>query len=100
MLAAKRNDRVRGRTKILDVSISTRKGFSHTGAPSGNRCATVARGAFVDLDKIILIHIGRPRVSVKMRCLDILNIYGSSPNRLINKIVAKIEDKIVLSPFS
>ena len=37
MLAASRNDRVRGRTRILDVSIRTRNGFSQSGAPSGRR---------------------------------------------------------------
>jgi hypothetical protein len=37
MLAAKRKDRVSGRTRILVDSIRTRNGFSHVGAPSGNR---------------------------------------------------------------
>ena len=35
MLAASRNDRVIGRTRILVVSIRTRNGFSHEGAPPG-----------------------------------------------------------------
>jgi hypothetical protein len=37
ILAASRNDRVIGRTTIEDVSIKTRNGFNHVGAPSGNR---------------------------------------------------------------
>lgn len=40
MLAASRNDKVNGRTRILVVSISTRNGFSHKGAPSGRKCET------------------------------------------------------------
>jgi hypothetical protein len=37
MLAANRNDRVRGRTRTLVVSIRTRKGFNQSGAPSGKK---------------------------------------------------------------
>lgn len=37
ILAAKRNDRVRGRTVILVVSIITRNGFNQSGAPSGRK---------------------------------------------------------------
>jgi len=37
MLAASRNDSVAGRTIILVVSISTRNGFSQSGAPSGRK---------------------------------------------------------------
>jgi hypothetical protein len=40
MFAASRNDKVIGRTMILVVSIITRNGFSHSGAPSGKKCAT------------------------------------------------------------
>jgi hypothetical protein len=35
ILAANWKDSVTGRTKILVVSIITRNGFSHSGAPSG-----------------------------------------------------------------
>jgi len=37
MLAASRNERVKGRTIILVVSISTRNGFNQSGAPSGRK---------------------------------------------------------------
>ena len=39
MLAANRNDSVIGRTMILVVSIITKNGFNHSGAPSGKKCA-------------------------------------------------------------
>jgi hypothetical protein len=37
MLAARRNDRVIGRTVTLVVSISTKNGLSQSGAPSGKK---------------------------------------------------------------
>lgn len=40
MFAASRKDRVIGRTRILVVSIITKNGFSHSGAPSGRKWAT------------------------------------------------------------
>jgi hypothetical protein len=84
---------------ILVVSIRTKNGFNQSGAPSGRKWATDALGAFVNLDKIILSHIGSPKTKVKIRCLDVLNIYGINPNRLIIIIVRKIEDANTLIPF-
>lgn len=40
ILAASRNDKVKNRTEILIVSITTKKGFSQWGAPPGKRLAT------------------------------------------------------------
>jgi len=37
ILAARRNDKVIGRTVTLVVSIRTRKGLSQSGAPSGRK---------------------------------------------------------------
>ncbi len=67
MLAARRNDRVRGRTINLVVSMSTRNGFSQSGAPSGRKWAIEAIGALLIEDIIILSHRGNPYVSVKIR---------------------------------
>ena len=39
MLAARRKDRVRGRTITLVVSIRTKNGLSQSGAPSGRKWA-------------------------------------------------------------
>jgi hypothetical protein len=99
MLAARRNDRVSGRTRILDVSINTRNGLSQSGAPSGRRWATEAFTFFENLDITILSHMGSPIVSVKIRCLEALSMYGSRPRRLINIISIKIEVAMVLIPF-
>ena len=37
IFAASRKERVRGRTKVLNVSTITKKGFNHLGAPEGKR---------------------------------------------------------------
>lgn len=96
MFAANRNDRVIGRTKILVVSISTRNGFSHSGAPSGKKCATDFFGECANDEMIILNHIGSPIDKVKIKCLDEDREYGTIPIRLtriirINSVVT-IED--------
>jgi len=59
---------------ILDDSISTRNGFSHSGAPSGRRWAMVAFTDFTVLDIMNSIHIGKPILNVNSRCLDTLNV--------------------------
>ena len=64
MFAARRNDRVRGRTKTLVVSIRIKNGFNQSGAPSGRRCAIEALMFFVNEEAMNVIHSGRPRVSV------------------------------------
>lgn len=45
MLAASRKDKVINRTEILKVSVITRNGFSHSGAPLGSRWAIEDVGA-------------------------------------------------------
>ena len=67
MFAANRNDRVIGRTSVLIVSIRTRNGFSHVGAPSGRKWAIVALGLKDVLDIIKPSHRGRPRIKVIIR---------------------------------
>jgi hypothetical protein len=99
ILAASRNERVKGRTEILVVSIIIRNGFSHVGAPSGKRCAIVALGLNRALEIIIDIHIGRPRRSVNTRWLDNEMEYGLSPNKLIIIIKQKNEHREVFSPL-
>lgn len=83
ILAAKRNDKVNGRTIILVDSIKTRNGFSQSGAPSGKKWAIDALGFLENLEIIIDNHSGNPNLNVKIKWLDKLNIYGIKPNRLI-----------------
>lgn len=86
MLAASRNDSVIGRTKILVVSINTKNGFNHSGAPSGRKCATDFFGEYVKDEMIILNHIGSPIDKVIIRCLDDDSEYGTIPIRLVRII--------------
>lgn len=99
MFAARRNDSVSGRTRTLVVSIITRNGFSHSGAPSGRRWAVVCLGENIALEMIILAHIGNPIDSVIKRWLDSLNIYGDIPKRLVKMININRDETIKDSPF-
>jgi len=74
MFAASRKESVMGRTAILVVSISTRNGFSHKGAPSGKKCATNALGLFTILDIIKDSHKGSPSTKVKIKWVDTLKV--------------------------
>lgn len=67
IFAARRKDRVMGRTKILEVSIIIRNGFNQSGAPSGRRWAMDFFGNLEVDDKRNLSHIGRPSDRVKIR---------------------------------
>jgi hypothetical protein len=99
IFAASRNDRVIGCTNTLIVSVNTRNGFSHVGAPSGRKCAIVFLGCLVSLDRIINIHIGSPMDRVIIRCLVFLREYGVIPKRFDRIIVMKIVDTRADIPF-
>lgn len=71
MLAASRNDRVIGRTVTLVDSIRTRNGFSQSGAPSGRKWAIDFLIDLKKLDIIIANQKGNPKISVKIKCLDV-----------------------------
>ena len=99
MLVASRKDNVIGRTRILVVSIITKNGFSHSGAPSGRKWATDFFGEYVKDEMIILSHIGRPIDSVRIRCLEDDREYGIIPIRLIPIIVMNRAVTIEDIPF-
>jgi len=99
MFAARRNDRVIGRTVTLLVSISTRNGFSQSGAPSGRRCAIDFIIDFENLDIIIVSQSGKPKINVKIKWLDVLKKYGINPNRLITIIERNRVVVICLNPL-
>lgn len=67
IFAANRKDRVMGRTRILVVSIITRNGFNHSGAPSGRKCAVDFFGEYLNEEINILNHMGSPIDSVNRR---------------------------------
>lgn len=99
MFAANRNDKVIGRTKILVVSINTRKGFNHSGAPSGRKCAVDFFGEYLKEEISILNHIGRPIDSVNKRWLDDDREYGIMPIKLIIIIIINSLHTVLDSPL-
>jgi len=100
MLAANRNESVNGRTIILVVSIKIRNGFSHLGAPSGSKWAKEVFTVFLYEDRINDSQIGSPNVSVKIRWLDRLKVYGIKPIKLIAIINMNRFEIIEFIPFS
>jgi len=74
ILAASRNERVIGRTRVLMVSIRTKKGLSQSGAPPGRSLAINVLGEFVKDDIIKDSQKGSPRDRVMIKCLEALKI--------------------------
>jgi len=87
MLAASRKDKVIGRNKILKVSINTRKGFNHKGAPPGRRLAVKIYGLKIIADKIILNQRIDPKDNVNNKWLVELKTYGINPIKLVVIII-------------
>lgn len=76
------------------VSIITKNGFSHLGAPAGRRPAAVLVGAEMILEIININHNGNPKESVRIKWLVALKTYGNKPNkfndvRKTNKTIRK-----------
>lgn len=99
MLAARRNERVRGRTLILMVSIITKNGFSQCGAPPGRSLAAQLEVLYTIADRIKASHNGRPNLSVNNKWLENLKTAGSSPNKLILMIIMNSLTSRILNPF-
>ncbi len=82
ILAARRKDRVIGRTEKLEDSTMTRNGLSHDGAPLGRSMATKFIGREKREERIILIQRVRPKEKVNKRWLVRLKVYGERLIRL------------------
>lgn len=59
---------------ILVVSMSTKNGFSQSGAPSGRKCAVEFLGLKEKDEMISLNHKGSPIDSDIIKCLDNLKV--------------------------
>lgn len=82
MFAARRKERVIGRTEKLEDSTITRNGFSQDGAPPGRSVAVNFMGRDVMEDKMMLSHRVRPKEKVNRRWLESLKIWGARLIRL------------------
>ena len=74
ILAARRKDKVNGRTKVLNVSIITRKGFNQLGACPGKSIAIKTIGEKEKDERIKANQIGRANDKDKNKCLLRLNV--------------------------
>jgi len=99
IFAANRTEIVPGRTTVLTVSTTTKKGFSQLGAPLGNNLAMNALGEFIKLEMIKENHKGSPKIKLNTICLEKLNLYGNNPKKLIIINMTNKEIKILLNPL-
>lgn len=100
MFAARRNERVAGRTVILEDSMDTRKGFNQSGAPPGRMEAKNLVGLLLNDDNINASQEGSPREAVKIRCLETLKVYGISPIRFVVIIRINRVEMVAFHPVS
>lgn len=100
ILAASRTAKVPGRIIFLIVSIQTIKGIKIAGVPCGTRWANMCCVWLIHPYNINLIHSGRAKVNVKVKCLVVVKIYGNSPKKLLNIIIINIEIKIKVLPWA
>jgi hypothetical protein len=78
MFAVSRTARVPGRIRLLIVSIITINGINMVGVTCGTKCSNMWLVFLIHPNNINLIHIGRARVSVRVRCLVLVKMYGNS----------------------
>lgn len=87
MLAVRRTANVPGRIRFLIVSIITINGISIDGVPWGTRCSNMWLVFLIHPNNINLIHSGKARVNVRVRCLVLVKMYGNNPRKLFIKIM-------------
>ena len=103
ILAVSRSESVIGRTKILTVSMITRKGFKAAGAPMGSNLAITEVGLKKIPEIIKESHKGRPKDKEMAKCLVGLKTYGIRPLKFIkiknkNSAVIRFIKKTKFSP--
>jgi hypothetical protein len=79
---------------LLIVSMITINGISMVGVPCGTRCSNMWLVFLIHPNNINLIHKGRAKVNVSVRCLVIVKIYGNSPRKLFVKIIRNRDAKM------
>lgn len=74
MFAARRKERVEGRTVTLVVSTEAKKGLKNIGTPRGIRWARYCSGWKLKAEQTTANHAVRPKVKVNNRCLEELKV--------------------------
>lgn len=86
IFAVSRTASVPGRIRLLIVSMITINGISNVGVPWGTRCSNIWLVFLIHPNSINLIHKGRAKVNVSVKCLVLVKIYGNNPRKLFIKI--------------
>jgi len=87
MFAVKRTASVPGRIRFLIVSIININGINMVGVPWGTRCSNMWLVFLIHPNSINLTHKGKARVSVRIKCLVLVKMYGNSPKKLFIRIM-------------
>ena len=96
----RRTPRANGRMSKLAVSIRIRAGISGVGVPSGRRWPRDIVGWFRRPIRSVASQRGKARAIFIDSCVVGVNVYGSSPNRLImsNSVISDIRISAHLCP--
>jgi hypothetical protein len=65
----------------------TINGINIVGVPWGTRCSNMWFAFLIHPNNINLIHRGRAKVSVSVRCLVLVKMYGNNPKKLFVRII-------------
>lgn len=100
-LAVSRTPRASGRMSRLVVSIRMRAGISSVGVPSGKRWAREMEGWFRSPVRRVASHRGKASARFIDNWVVGVNVYGSSPSRLISskKTIRDVRIRAHLCPF-
>jgi hypothetical protein len=66
-------------------------GINMVGVPCRTRCSNMWLVFLIHPDNINLIHKGRAKVKVSVRCLVLVKIYGNSPRKLFVAFIRSSE---------
>ena len=99
MLAAKRTARVPGRIILLIVSIITINGIKAAGVLWGTRWANICFEWLIQPNNIKESHNGAASVRVKIKCLELVKIYGNSPKKLLDTIIKNRAMNLSVEPL-
>jgi hypothetical protein len=91
--------RVAGRIKFLVVSISTIKGIKTGGVLCGIKWASMYLGVFNQPSSIKPNQIGSDMARVTLMWLEVVNVYGVNPSKLVNRINVNIETTNWVTPL-
>jgi hypothetical protein len=84
IFAVKCTASVPGGIRLLIVSMITIDGFNMVSVPYGTKCSNTWFVFLIHPNNINLIHTGRAKIGVIVRCLVLVKMYGNNPKKLSN----------------